>query len=965
MSKTQIFRTPWTTDEILGNAVFVLLRDNLVQDNQDNSILFYALPGNRYNAIGKEKKPLEIRKGTLSSFLETHKDKIVVTYDAVRFHDSCIKELINNPQAQGMVWNFSRKHLLWDLGLLERQIQYTHSGSIIACPALNDLFIHWLGSEQSKIRPDNQVGRLRTILEKQLNWAVHELPIFKTTHEPDASAFITDRVTNEDFCYRILRRANPSCSGHDDDMDDYPKSIEEAVDVHRVYRRQNLALSGKTGPLGIGSELQSSLLASAMKQAKVPIDHEKLKTTTQVYLDKVARKMLCSNDVLAGLAAAYRKKEDVKKFVHKLHSEVESLLSKKLRCIGVPLETVLEFSDKITENHEDRMRYRSVDDVIRIWSNLEEANDLFSRHKKECTSFGKIHDFPVFQSDRMEALTDITEEAILNPSEGNVFLEIRLNEVDLRSILATNVALYGLLPEIISTKYEDIGIFRDSLYEYLSTELVSALRLGIEHFRGDTGKRHLGLDAISLQEYVQNCGEELQESSYDEKYKQWNSRVEEDHLGRFQRYLDYIEKTKDLWQSLPLNEQKTMLEIISIGCLILERVEETHKRLSTKGISIELNQVILLRTMIWELIVSCKPIECPTIPAFVIMHSSLESSDMPKGEERSDENNVEETTASTIGELESDKDHDSRKRNLLSYLKKRGSDGITENMDESLPKSYSTLIFDSPAAPLESVLYKSDDLAELKYARSLIELPFHLAINHICSKTGLSRAKVSLELGFQVTNNEKRYNIVKPSRSWSIINHLVGRGARIKDYFLYDRDRFPNTTKEVEAFFQTNTVSPSGRIGRPIHYINSLAYDFELMRDDIPARIAFEFLAQGEKIVWVSKESILLEITEKEAEKKLLSTETVARKVASDIFRSSSVLYADFDDWLGRGLCQCQILDSWPNGNIHHHHSGECHIPTPPPICNREKIIPLFMSLMRSRRHWPKDQPPELDRQDK
>lgn len=81
-------------------------------------------------------------------------------------------------------------------------------------------------------------------------------------------------------------------------------------------------------------------------------------------------------------------------------------------------------------------------------------------------------------------------------------------------------------------------------------------------------------------------------------------------------------------------------------------------------------------------------------------------------------------------------------------------------------------------------------------------------------------------------------------------------------------------------------------------------------------RIAFELYSNQYKVLWVANKSIVLEVSEDQAKQSVNQISREARQAAMNIFRDSSVLYADFNDWLARGLCHCRILEGWPNGKI-------------------------------------------------
>lgn len=119
----------------------------------------------------------------------------------------------------------------------------------------------------------------------------------------------------------------------------------------------------------------------------------------------------------------------------------------------------------------------------------------------------------------------------------------------------------------------------------------------------------------------------------------------------------------------------------------------------------------------------------------------------------------------------------------------------------------------------------------------------------------------------------------------------------------------------------TNSVSSTGRIGAPTHYVNATEENFELFRQTIPTQIAFALLTENREVTWVSDQAILVKLHEGSDETaQLMAIAASVRVKAEEIFRAASVSESGFHSWLARGLCTFQVVDAWPEGNVIHAH---------------------------------------------
>ncbi len=268
-------RTPWTTDAVLDNSICVLLPQYLTPREQDDSVCFYA-------AVGNAVEINRVKHEDVVAFLAKHRDRSIITYDAVAFHDECMQAVSG---ARQLVWDLSRQSLLWDVALLEQRIIYATGLNETVAVDLKYLVRKWLKQNQDNIRIPKQVKRLRDILIYQMDHAVHNLPLFKRLVEPSHDDFLKFNIDNDRYCNEIESREQQSVMEQLAEQSNelgidrrlHPSEISKSnLDTFRTWRRVSTVLSASNGPLGIGSDLKDALLARFLNSHVPPVDSGQL-----------------------------------------------------------------------------------------------------------------------------------------------------------------------------------------------------------------------------------------------------------------------------------------------------------------------------------------------------------------------------------------------------------------------------------------------------------------------------------------------------------------------------------------------------------------------------------------------------------------------------------------------------------------------------------------------------------------
>jgi len=871
MSQQSPLQTPWTTNALLDQCVCVLLAKYVTSEAED--ALFYAVVENGGKAV-------PVQPDGVGAFLESHKANTFIMYDAAEFYRQCLQAVDGQPQHQSRVRQLAQTSRLWDIGLLDRRIRFAcqeKNVRVLGEEHLHGLYRQFLDTDYCELRSDKKVAQLKEILVRMLDRAVREIPVFKMLIPITAEELVGDDLGNDRFCNEIAEMDNVEIceqntieddndyfSGYEeqysvlkirrDRQEEYPEFI---LDRLKVNRRINVLLSAPNGPLGIGMDLQEVLLADVLNHQTLEPDLGRLEDIVR-NIDGNARESI-NNPLLSkygDVKACFKWRQDqedntvsrdkrgyVCKNDKSLPQVLEKIFDPASRDINIPFSLPRDCQGKLLLGYADWLKYRPDSDFIKAWTDMEAVGIATNARRNQNNPFCSYTDFPCLRSAVVEVLSDSAQEPFLSLPQGQYFAEIRFNDLDLRSILATNVALYGLLPEMQEVDYHKEQEYPVSLCAYIVDNITKM----IEQFNALPPAR----------------------------------KDEEKTMGQL----------KMTWESLSDEQKNKTVKIIASGCKKHWSNDRQSSCLNEAGIQLNTIDVGPLRSAIWLHLVSCQR------PKY--KHTSKDK----------------ETSLSAPAP------------ELIKHGGPYRSDTIDAQYDELLLTQF---LFQRA---VDQICYKMD-LSQLSH--------------NVESKSGLKeknfglRGSVSNLLRKEVAQKSTPEQIRERTGIpyWTIINHLekIGKDAAymgrnlISDLqyrtktitssqdTIFQRVKENLRSLDVKTFYMTNSVSSTGRVGAPIHYVNATEADAELFRQSIPTQIAFSLLAANHEIVWVSNNAVLVRLRAGEEEAQLTNIAMTARAKAMEIFQTASVSRSGFQDWLARGLCTCQVLDAWPNGNVIHPH---------------------------------------------
>lgn len=803
-------RTPWSTDKVLDRCIYVLTGEYLAGSGDH---VFSAI-------VGTDRNLVTVDAGEVGTFLEQHKDDTFITFDAVSFHRACLRAVVGSPIYRNAVWMLSSQSRLWDVGLLERRIRHAHSGEVnmaMDMERLWHLYKHWLDTDFSHLRSENKVLRLRKILVRQLDWAVRELPLFKKLLPPSPSDFL-DNISNEEYCNEIADKAARSMFEQNTGRD--VREARPLFDKLKAHRRVNLVLSAPNGPLGIGLDLQSELLADCMNPlGESTIDNNRMRDIAANLFAK--RQMGMQNPssswekklsscfkwvvddaedktkVIGHEKRGYLQKNDQeRKNSDKkgtFRSELLAHLNHIARDIRIPLEFHRQQDGTVSLRYGDWLKYRHYDPLVTAWTDMEAASYVETMLRSQVNTFPKYKSFPAFCSASVEIISDnVSESFLFSRGIDSYLVEIRFNDIDFRSSLAMNVAKYGILPEMRQHSYDEDPY------------------------------------SFSMQEYVSRAVKQIM--------NRFNERRQNNVSER-----DW-EKALKAWETVPDERHESLINLTLRSCLFHDTVDTTRLRLLEAGIKLDASDMSALRSLLWDFFVSvCAP----------------------------------------------------------QYRHSHNSSGLDYN---------------APGVNMQKHELSGDITDDIRNSLRIADFLFEVALTNLCYKTGMSLFQLRRVLKERICN---------PNQSslplWTIIDHLDKIDRQCADILLSAWGENPPKeirSPDLDVLYRSNSVSSAGRIGRPIHYANSVSADYELFRQDLPLQIAFALQASNHQVTWVSSREIIVKLNSGNEEAQLFAIAMTVRKKAAELFRTASVKSSGFHDWLARGLCTCQVVDSWPNGRI-------------------------------------------------
>ncbi len=803
MASAPTLRTPWTTDSVLDDCVYVLTRQYVKPIPSTSSVCFYA-------GIGSVKQTTEVTFQDAISFLRDHRDHRFVTYDAASFHRLCMKQAADHEQ-RSVVWQFSRNSLLWDVDLIERRIRYAHNGEqepVVDEEGLDGLFERYVGVKQHEIHPDNQVRRLREILVRQLDRAVRELPIFKKWDELTVDEYVGSDASSDDYLRAVATLERQEINQQNRVADHYqhserrphpsefPQDTYSTLDRLRASRRQNLVLTASRGPLGVGLDLQDALLADTLNSSICPIVPSRLEdVTNNLYLRACRDLESLGSEAKTcfqwqGKAEEKEIRLDKSGYARKNDKKLQAALEKEVgqfqRVCKIPLDYPRKTDGSPSLKYVDWLSFRHCSRFVKSWTDLEVSGVILAKTRKKEDVFRDYRLFPRLKSATVDVFTESVKEFFLTPRPGNKFVEIRLDDLFLRSALAVNVTSYGLSSKIRGEPYADENRFPHSLHRY----------------------------------FVENID----------------------------RILNVKQKDPLVWNSLSNKIKYRVIDQMAESGVNQESADSAIRRLRAIEVSMPPQEVTYLRSLIWELLVHGFP---------------------PK------EYHLQETDS----------------RNYFSP----GPD-VTER----------TSFFEV--------------LPWLDNSLRLSEILFQVAVNHFSYRFSVPRTQLSSKFFNEIKSPASTQN---EAARWSIVDRLDRTVNQVRTLLAisynvaFDRQApYVEETLSSDDLFKTNGVSCLGRVGEPIHYANVISADIELFRRDVASRIAFDLLAEGFDVVWVSDHVLIVQLPAEGFGTASNEVAKTARQTAAEVFQAASILKSGFASWLARGLCQFEIADRWPRGAV-------------------------------------------------
>lgn len=584
MPDTHYFRTPWTTDDVLDRCAYVLLREYVSPAESDSPVAFYAI-------VGRGRDLISVTHEEIGNFLEQHRERTFITFDAVKFHHRCL-ESVSDPRRRSLVWRLSKNSRLWDVGMIERRCCYIHSGRLdfqIDDESLRLLYCSRVDTRFDSLETSKKVGLLRKVIIKQLDWTLQNFPVFKSAWGGIVTSGVVrgepDRCRNDHYLWEISFLANASIQS---ELSNRPGPDHITFESLRVKRRQYLLLSAPHGPLGVGLDLQAALLAEALDQNAVRLQSDRLLDIAQNLLDRIHANFQKREPPVGGpspqsghgetpnnpsrsieLSGCFKwtptddHRFEVKRnrdgFIRKNDERFRGFIEHLFDNITRNFRERLDIPrDRQTGNpsswYADWLSYRNYFSAIKTWVDLEVAGLVKTACRNKQNPLGRYRSFPALCNLIGEVLADVSEEPFLHDRE-RYLAEIRFDDLELRSILATNVALYGILPEM-EGEYDE-QIYGHSFVDYLIA--------GLENT------------------FVRACG--------------YRNR---DGIS------DIIDSLYSAWRSWSDDQKADVIRTVVRGCMFQESTEQTRARLEESEIYATLPVLTIFRSFVWNFFISCR-----------------------------------------------------------------------------------------------------------------------------------------------------------------------------------------------------------------------------------------------------------------------------------------------------------------------------------------------------------------------
>ena len=439
----------WTSEEALGQYVYVLLPQHCGMDNE-SGVLFYA----RCDQV-----ELVVTVDILPLFLAEYAGRTWITCDAVGLFDVCMEACIHSPQNRSFLWQLLRDCRLWDVVMLARRIHFAETGQKMRChgESYHDL------CEKYGVTTESSWEQLQSLFCGMIQRAVTELPIFQTYwnlgYEVDGvrqDGFNLPRpLTTEEFGRLWYLRRYAEKQRHKyhstDTCDPEGQSCLEEVDypshyfplVASAFRRRDLLLCSPTGPLGIGLDCQAAVVAEQLNRREHGDGvawNDNAKSHLEHLRTEASRRLGVSR-----LRTGFRREDsgatafDKKGFVRYVNNELRTALTKLWADIPTFVMAELTYpvdaDGHLSIRYEDWLDYIHLDGSVRDWVLLETTTTALRLHGR--AQLPKHLAFPTLASPVTEGLSLIPDLAVFQTTSGHSLLTLDFQKLETVAFVLT------------------------------------------------------------------------------------------------------------------------------------------------------------------------------------------------------------------------------------------------------------------------------------------------------------------------------------------------------------------------------------------------------------------------------------------------------------------------------------------------------------------------------------------------
>lgn len=372
---------PWTREDVLQRYVYVLLPQYFFSNATDD-IMFYAYV---------DGVDVKVRRDTVQQFFADHVDRTFITYDALAFHRVCMDAFADSRKDQVAVWRLSRDYRLWDVAFLARRIEYAEKGYAAKIGGADGwpMLLKKYAAEQTATW-----DRLQAVFVSLVRYAVSELPIFRTYwnwHRFDDGKLeiqysLPLPLTIDEYyglnCMTISR-------GPLEENAPEPPRYYHNLTIASLFRRRDQVLTEQTGPLGIGLDLQSTIVSDSLNNKKseegLRFDSEAVEPLESLFLSTSDR--LKNSELAPGFKWDNRKIcRDKKGYVEHNSNVLREILKEKSvnrsSFVTGEITTPLDSMGQLSTRFADWIEFSRFDRSIEDWIRLESCASLLQQKKR-------------------------------------------------------------------------------------------------------------------------------------------------------------------------------------------------------------------------------------------------------------------------------------------------------------------------------------------------------------------------------------------------------------------------------------------------------------------------------------------------------------------------------------------------------------------------------------------------------